>query len=184
MSRRAIGISGSPSSNSRSRIVTASVLMQLGGFGIATEIIDLLELPAEALLARSTNAWIDRVIQQVVAADIVLLGTPIYRASYAGQLKAFLDLLPQDALRGTVVGLIASGAGGGHLLALDHGLRPLVASMGGLSAASGIYVTDAQFPDKSMLPENVHLQTVQLAKELHLISKDYRLSVHTEGARI
>jgi NAD(P)H-dependent FMN reductase len=25
---------------------------------------------------------------------------PVYRASYTGQLKAFLDLFPQDALRG------------------------------------------------------------------------------------
>jgi FMN reductase len=167
---KALGISGSPSSNSRSRLLVASTLAHLAKQGVETGLLDLLELSAEALLARSRDVKVDEAIQQAIQADIVVLGTPIYRASYAGQLKTFFDLFPQDALRGHVVGLIATGAGSAHTLAVDHGLRPLVASLRGLSAAQSLYVTDAQIPDKTQLPAELEQQTEVLAQELYRLS--------------
>ena len=89
---------------------------------------------------------------------------------YTGQLKAFLDLFPQDALRGSVAGLIATGAGPGHALAIDHGLRPLVASLRGLTAAQALYVTDPQFPDKTNVPEEIDRQAEALARELYALA--------------
>src|SRR6266852_1938882 len=70
---------------------------------------------------------------------------PIYRATYSGLLKVFFDLLPPDALARKVAIAIATGGGPSHLLAVDHGLRPLLASVGALVVATGIYGTDAQF---------------------------------------
>lgn len=168
---KALGISGSPSSNSRSRLLVASTLAHLAKREVETRLLDLLELPAEALLARSREAKVDEAIQQAIQADILVLGTPVYRASYAAQLKAFFDLFPQEALRGHVVGLIATGAGSAHALAIDHGLRPLVASLRGLSAAQSLYVTDAQIPDKTQLPAEIDQQSGALAQELYLLSQ-------------
>jgi FMN reductase len=78
---------------------------------------------------------------------MVVVSTPIYRATYSGLLKVFFDLLPQDALAGRVAIPIATGGGPGHVLAVDHGLRPLLASVGALVTATGVYGTDAQFRD-------------------------------------
>jgi SsuE family FMN reductase len=168
-----VGISGSPSPNSRSRLLILRVLAHLAAHssgnrqGIGDgQLIDLSGLSADALLGRTRNQALDEAIQQVCAADILVVGTPVYRASYAGQLKVFFDLFPQDALRGRVVGLVATGAGLAHQLVIDHGLRPLVASLGGLSAATGIYVADAQFPDKAHLPVEIDDHTSRLAREL------------------
>jgi FMN reductase len=162
----AVGISGSPSANSRSRALLVGVLGQLAERGVQGALLDLLDLPAEALLARQRDAAVDAAIAQVTGASIILLGTPVYRATYAGQLKAFLDLFPQEALAGKAVGLIASGAGPGHLLAIDHGLRPLVASLRGLSAANAVYVTDAQLPDKTLIPAAIAQALGALTSEL------------------
>jgi FMN reductase len=162
----ALAISGSPSANARSRILAARTLVHLAAQGVTGSLLDLLTLPAEALLARQRDPAVDAAVQQASAAAILVLATPVYRASYAGQLKAFCDLFPQDALAGRVVGLIATGAGPGHLLAIDHGLRPLVASLRGLSAASAVYVVDSQFPDKQQLPEAIDAQLRGLASEL------------------
>jgi FMN reductase len=170
---RAIGVSGSPSANSRSRILVQQVLARLAERGATTELLDLLELPAEALLARQRDQVVDAAITRTLAAPILVLGTPIYRASYAAQLKAFFDLFPQDALRQHVVGLIATGAGPGHLLAIDHGLRPLVASLRGLSASVGIYVTDSQFPDKSHIPDEIDQQLRAQADELVALAASF-----------
>lgn len=101
---QAIGLSGSPSPNSRSRILVENVLAQLATLGVTTKLLDLSELPADALLGRRRDATIDDAIQQTTQAHILLLGTPVYRATYTGQLKAFLDLFPQAALRGRVTG--------------------------------------------------------------------------------
>lgn len=163
---KAVGISGSPSANSRSRLLVTRTLTHLAALGVQEQLVDLTELSAGALLARRQDESVSAAIRQVSAAHIVVLGTPIYRASYAGQLKVFFDLFPQEALRGKVVGLIATGAGPAHALAIDHGLRPLVASLRGLSAAYSLYVTDSQIPDKTQLPAEIEEQTRRLAREL------------------
>lgn len=168
---KAIGLSGSPSPNSRSKILLEHTLKQLERQGLETQLLDLSELPAEGLLARQKDPIVDAAIQQATQANIVVLGTPIYRATYTGQLKAFLDLFPQYALRGVVVGLIATGGSPLHSLSIDHGLRPLVASLGGLSAAHGVYVTDGQFPDKNTIPTEIDKLTAELAEELHILAQ-------------
>ena len=60
-------------------------------------------------------------------------------------LKAFFDLLPQAALRGSVSLLAATGAAPSHYLALDTGLRTLVASLEGWSAPTVVYAVSADF---------------------------------------
>jgi len=63
--------------------------------------------------------------------------------------------------------VIATGGGPQHSRAMYHGLRPLVASLGGLSAAQAIYVTDAEFPDKGALQPQLTKVTADLAEELY-----------------
>ena len=168
---RALGISGSPSANSRSRILVERTLVRLAELQVATELLDLSDLPAEALLARRQDPSVEAAIQRSATANILILGTPVYRASYAGQLKAFFDLFPQDALRGTVTGLIATGAGLAHALVADHALRPLVASLRGLSASQALYIVDAQFPEKTQIPDAVEAQISALAAELYTLGR-------------
>src|SRR6266851_7304374 len=165
-----LGLAGSITAPSRSGALVARMLAILAGAGRHGELIQLTELPADALLGRRKDPALDRALGLASSALILVLGTPIYRASYTGQLKAFFDLLPRDALVGSVTGLIASGAVADHALAIDHELRPLVASLAGLSAARSVYVTDADlgsFP-AGPLPSIVDDQLKALAAELHL----------------
>jgi FMN reductase len=165
---RSIGVAGSLTSPSRSTALVGHVLRLLSEAGWQTELIDLTQVPADALLARRTDAELDAQLERVTQANAVVVGTPIYRASYSGQLKAFFDLLPRDALASSVVGLIATGRIADHALAIDHGLRPLVASLSGLSAARGVYATDAElesFPNGS-LPDAVAERLRALTDEL------------------
>jgi FMN reductase len=75
---------------------------------------------------------------------VVVASTPVYRAAYSGLLKLFFDLLPQDAFVGKVGLPIVTGASPAHQLAVDHALRPLFASVGGLVVANAVYATDAE----------------------------------------
>ncbi len=153
----AVGCSGSPSASSSSRRLVERVLELLAERGWTTELIDLSALPAEALLARSEHAEVSDALGLVERARVLVIGTPVYRATYTGLLKTFFDLMPADFLAGKVAVLIATGAAPGHLLAIDHGLRPLVASLSGLSAATGIYAMKQDFVDDSPGPELAEL---------------------------
>lgn len=169
-----IGVSSSLSGQSRSQILVAHAVQQIMQVtGASGHVIDLTTLSAEGLLARRSDADVSEALIQVAQAQIVIIGTPIYRATYAGQLKVFFDLLPQNALRGVVVGSIATGAGSGHVLAIDHGLRPLIASLGGLSIAHNVYVTDGSFPDKSRIPDDIVASVRTLTDELIAVSRAY-----------
>jgi FMN reductase len=141
-----IGLSGSPKTASRSRALLELALAALERHGAgAAQLIDLAGLAPDALLGRRDDPDVADAIQRVLHAGIVVVSTPIYRATYSGLLKVFFDLLPQDALLGKVAIPIATGGGAAHLLAVDHGLRPLLASVGALVVAAGVYGTDAQF---------------------------------------
>ena len=169
--RLAIGIAGSLFAPSRSGALVSAVLSALDGQGVRTRLVDLAQLPADGLLARRKTPEVDEALGLVSEAAVLVLGTPIYRAAYSGQLKAFFDLLPQAALAGKVAGLIATGAVAHHALAIDHALRPLVASLGGLSAAHAIYATDDTYPSGSAtLPEALATAVAELAAELIRLS--------------
>ena len=142
---KAVAISGSPSSTSRSRRLLTCALGELRAEGVETELIDLAALPADALLGRSLSPAVTNAMGLIAEADIVLAATPVYRATYSGLLKVFFDLLPVSALVGKVGIPIATGGSASHQLVLDHGLRPLFASVGAVTVPSATYAFDAQF---------------------------------------
>lgn len=173
---KAIGIAGSLGSPSRSGALVNEVLQLLAVEGVDIELLDLTTLPADGLLWRTQDEHVAGALARVTEAQVLVLGTPIYRASYTGQLKAFFDLLPRDALAGSVSGLIATGASPAHALAVDHGLRPLVASLAGVSAARAIYATDPELGEypKGPLPDALMEQVSAMAHELLTVATALR----------
>src|SRR5438445_13012760 len=88
----AVGISGSPSATSKSRVLVEYALAQLAARGATTRLVDLAALPAEPLLGRGTSAAVAGAIEAATRAGIIVAGTPVYRATYSGLLKVFFDL--------------------------------------------------------------------------------------------
>lgn len=140
--------------------------------GAETTVIDLAELDAHALLGRRQDPAVQQALELVERANIVVAGTPVYRATYTGLLKAFFDLFPQRALEGKVAFGIATGASSAHRVAVDQGLRPLFASVNAHAAAMGVYATDADLasPDEhAKVLEQIDravLEALELAEKL------------------
>jgi len=139
-----VAISGSPSRASRSGALLRHVLARFPADAPRREIV-LRDLPPAALLrAETDDPAIRDALAQVAAARLVLVATPIYKAAYCGLLKAFLDLLPQDALRGKTVLPLGTGGSSAHLLALDYALKPVLAALGARHILDAVYAVDAQ----------------------------------------
>lgn len=136
-------LSGSPSAASRTARLAAHVAERLRAEGHEVGETAVRTLPAEALLsADASDPAIAAVVAAIEAADAVVVASPVYKASYSGVLKTFLDLLPQFALAGKTVLPVLTGGTPAHVLALDYALRPVLTSLGADHVVQGWFVLD------------------------------------------
>lgn len=138
-------LGGSPQLPSSSSRLLLHIGEQLALQGHSYSQLHVRDLPARALLlADYDDAAIARAVRAVADADAIVIATPIYKASYTGLLKAFLDLLPQDGLAGKLVLPLATGGGHAHTLALDYALRPVLHALGAKQVFTSIYANAQQ----------------------------------------
>lgn len=138
-----LAVSGSPSPHSRTALAADHVLAALTVAGFTTSHLAVRDLPQRDLLAAARDApalW--DAADAVARADGIVIATPVYKASYTGLLKAFLDLLPENALAGKVVLPLATGGTVGHLLAIDYALRPVLTALGADHVVQGRFLLE------------------------------------------
>lgn len=148
-----VSVSGSPTAGSRSTALLRFIEQRLAGHG-STRIthVAVRDLPPAALLAGDADdVALRSALAAVRRAHLVMVATPIYKAAYSGLLKTFLDLLPQDALRGKTVLPLATGGSPAHLLALEYALKPVLAALGARHVLDAIYVVDAAWSEHETL---------------------------------
>lgn len=112
-------------------------------------------------------------LKQVENADFLIVGTPVYRASFTGLFKHFFDHVAQDALVNKHILLTASGGSERHALILEHQLRPLFSFFQAHTLPIGVYATDADFDStlnikSSLLKDRIALATHSAS---HIIQK-------------
>jgi FMN reductase len=159
-----VAVNGSPSSTS-STAALANAALDVAGGGVLVNVADL---DADALLLRGEHASVRDALHAISGASILVLATPVYRATFSGLLKLVLDQLPPDGLRGIPVVLIATAGSDLHFLALDTGGRAVVASLGGWTVPTVVYATPASFVDRVPTEETVGVLRSALAEAVSL----------------
>lgn len=96
-----------------------------------------------------------KLIQMIEEADALIIGAPIYRGSYPGALKNVFDIIPNDALKGKVVGLIATGGTYHHFLAIEHELKPLLGFFRTHIVPGAVYAHNDHYSDKRLVNPDV-----------------------------
>lgn len=141
-----IAVAGSPAEKSKSTDLLKQALGHVEALGFSTKLLSVRDIPANELIygAEKDSPHLKQVTEHVERAAGIVIATPIYKASYSGALKAFLDLLPQKSLAGKVVLPIATGGSHRHLLAIDYALKPVLYALGATHVLSGLYVSDDQ----------------------------------------
>lgn len=84
--------------------------------------------------------------QRVAESDVVIFGSPTYKATYTGMLKAFLDRYPSGGLESVVGVPMMSGASVAHSMAPDVNMRPLLLELGASTPTTSLYFVMTQMP--------------------------------------
>lgn len=137
-----VAVSAGESPQSKTRALVAPIVEESNG-----ALIDLSQLSADGLLGRRADDGVARAVALASDADVLIVATPIYRATYTGALKAFFDRFEPHALRSTAVVLVATALIPEHFLSLDAGARVLIASLDGWTVPSVVYATPEDFVD-------------------------------------
>ncbi|MDN5920465.1 MAG: NAD(P)H-dependent oxidoreductase [Pseudonocardia sp.] len=164
---KVLGISGSPSSASKTLIAVEIAIEHARSYpDLAAEVLNLREHDVQfsdgrdpATYEGDTRAVIDR----VVAADALIVGTPMYRGGYTGRLKNLFDVLPNDALEGKPVGLVATGGTDHHFLAIEHELKPLIGFFRAYAVPGAVYANNGHFSAGELVDDGVRHQLRQLS---------------------
>jgi FMN reductase len=136
--------------------------------GLRTELYELGDLlPGLAVSQRDElGNEVRQALDAIENADVLIVGTPIYKGSYPGLFKHLIDFVDPQALAGRPVALVATGGGRRHALSIEHQLRPLFGFFSALVLPTTVYASDEDFTD-GVLSDPVTLARIdQLAGEI------------------
>lgn len=100
---------------------------------------------ADHLLTGFGSGDLADVLEQVRAADALVVVTPVFSASYSGLFKTFFDVLEPGTLDGKPVLVAATAGTARHSLVLDHALRPLFAYLRAVVVPTGVFAAAEDF---------------------------------------
>lgn len=107
-----------------------------------------------------------RILEEIEIADALVVGSPVYKGSYAGLLKHLFDFLDPLCIAGKPVLLLATGGGERHALMGEHQLRPLFGFFSALTVPTYVYASDADFKGGVLQNEAILARVSQAAREM------------------
>lgn len=148
---KVVTVSGSPSVPSKTSVLVETIAAQLGRRRKlqveSLEIAKLVTHLGSTTSLKDSHPDVRASVKAIESADLLIVGTPVYRGSYTGLFKHLFDLVHHEALFNVPVLLAASGGSDRHALVIDHQLRPLFSFFQSLTLPIGVYATDADFTD-------------------------------------
>lgn len=148
---KVVGVSGSLHTPSKTSALVSAIVDAVGRQAhIESQLIELAEIgPSLAGALRRDELAPDVVeaLRAIEGADLLVVASPVYRASFTGLFKHLFDFVDQYALVGQPVLLAATGGGERHALIIEHQLRPLFGFFQAVTLPLGVYASSADFDD-------------------------------------
>ncbi len=145
---RVVALCGALHAPSKTGVVVDAVLRALGGVEpVEPHVIDVLQHGHALIDALDGTAVVPALaedFERVANADLLIVATPVYKGSYTGLLKLFVDFLPQDDLVGLPVLPVAVGGSDVHSLVIDHELRPLFGFFRAPTLPAGVWAKSGE----------------------------------------
>ena len=150
-----IAFSGSYSKPSRTSSLVENIAKNAAErHGSIIQYYDMSDLGSSLGLAQRVNDLDEqakKIIDAFASADALIIGSPVYKGSYPGLFKHFIDLLDPTILYGKPILLAASGGGQRHALVVEHQLRPLFGFFMAHSLPTAIYASSQDYSEDSKI---------------------------------
>jgi FMN reductase len=172
-----VAVSGGLQRPSRTLALVEELLVSLGELlPISVRLIELGEIAhkfAGAVHRSQLPESVEADLRAIETADLLVVASPVYRASYTGLFKHLFDFVHHEALIGVPVLLAATGGSERHALVIDHQLRPLFAFFQADALPIGVYATEKDFDGYSVsdpaLQERIALAVARAVPHLKSI---------------
>ena len=136
------GLVGNPRAGSKTlaatRALVDAVTAAVGG--TQAPVVDLADLGGRVL--DYSDAGVAELRTELTAVDLLVVATPVYKGSYTGLLKAFLDGYGPGALASVYTIPFTIAASPQHALAGPTHLQPLLDELGAISPLGGLFLPD------------------------------------------
>lgn len=184
---RVVAVSGSLHEPSKTTALVRAIAAAVGErTAVEIEVIELTDIGPDLAGALRRDQLPARVEEKLVAieqADLLIVGSPVYRASFTGLFKHLFDFVGQYELVGKPVLLAATGGGERHALIIEHQLRPLFAFFQALTLPLGVYASNTDF-DGYVINSDLLRSRIDLAAERALPLVNYAASQALEALAI
>ncbi|MFB9948400.1 FMN reductase [Rhizobium puerariae] len=170
MTFKLVGIAGSFSRPSKTHALVRAVAdLAASEYGLASAVYDLHDVGRSlgtAQWRKDLDAQALRIIDEIVAADAVVIGSPTYKGSYPGLFKHLIDLIDPHELRAKPILITATGGGDRHALMVEHQLRPLFGFFMAHTLPTAVYASDRDFTDYRVSSEPLSQRIAAAVGEL------------------
>jgi FMN reductase len=176
---RVVAVSGSLHEPSKTTALVRAIAAAVSERAeVDVEVIELTDIGPQlsgALRRDQLPPAIEDKLRAIETADLLIVGSPVYRASFTGLFKHLFDFVGQYELVGKPVLLAATGGGERHALIIEHQLRPLFSFFQALTLPLGVYASDTDFNGYVIESEVLHTR-IALAAERALPLVGYAAS--------
>ena len=154
-----VAVSGSLHSPSKTTVLVHEILEGFAtalrsGSGndleVETHLIELSDIGREfsgALSRDDLSPIAEEALRRIESATLLIVASPVYRASFTGLFKHVFDFVGQYALIDKPVLLAATGGSDRHSLIIEHQFRPLFSFFQAITLPIGVYASDTDFVD-------------------------------------
>ncbi|MBA1157947.1 FMN reductase [Microvirga mediterraneensis] len=167
---RIVGIAGSSRRPSKTRSLVEAIGAEVGRSRPLDFIVHDLAGIGAGLGGASSRAHLSpeaaRILRDIETADALIVGTPVFKGSYAGLFKHLFDLVEPDALKDVPVLLTATGGGLRHAFVVEHYLRPLFGFFEALTIPTAVYASESNFIDGTLVDAAVRERASKAAAQL------------------
>jgi FMN reductase len=154
-----VAVSGSLHAPSKTTVLATELLASFtaaiegavpSGVAVEPHLIELGEIGRDfsgALRRDELNPAAEEALRRIESATLLIVASPVYRASFTGLFKHVFDFVGQYSLIDKPVLLAATGGSDRHALIIEHQFRPLFSFFQALTLPIGVYASDADFVD-------------------------------------
>jgi FMN reductase len=122
-----------------------NLLSQHGGSGRCFDLLDAMPGLGNTIWRSEAPAEVDALLLEIEQADILVVGSPVYKASYTGMLKHLFDLLDMKALVSKSVVAFSTGKATAHAEQVEAHFRSLFTFFEARMPGRFIYAVDQDF---------------------------------------